>query len=401
MSKFYIRIIVVIIGIVGCFFVFQKMYSGKVEDIVSEDSIDVPTVPSLDIITHIVAEDETFADVVSDFGIGYTQMLDILDVASSTYDFTRIKLGQPLKIARNAEKEIVYLEYEKNKDTFVRVHFEGIDYRVESGAIAYDVEIVHKRASIETSLYIDGLTTDIPEEIIMQFADVFAWSIDFAVQVHAGDSFEIVYEKRTRNGVDAGTGNVLAGKFVNNGREYSAYLFHDADGDLAYYSADGESLQKQFLRAPLNYRQITSGYTYARFDPIWGNNAPHLAIDYAAPIGTPVMAVGDGTIVFAGWSSIGFGNFISLRHNDLYTTEYAHLNGFAQGIKNGTHVVQGQVIGYVGSTGHSTGPHLHYQIKYNGKLVNPLEIDLPAGDPVVDENFADFERRKEELDRYF
>jgi len=157
---------------------------------------------------------------------------------------------------------------------------------------------------------------------------------------------------------------------------------------------------KQFLKAPLNYKYISSGYTYGRFHPVLHKNYNHLAIDYAAAIGTPVMSVGDGTIMMARWNG-GFGNYIDVRHNDVFSTQYAHLSSYARGIRPGVHVVQGQIIGYVGSTGWSTGPHLHYQIKKYGSLVNPLTLELPPGDPVPDDMKEDFERTKSKLNSYY
>jgi len=154
---------------------------------------------------------------------------------------------------------------------------------------------------------------------------------------------------------------------------------------------------KQFLKAPLKYKYISSGYTYARFHPVTHRNTPHLAIDYAASIGTPVMAVGDGTVTSAGWNG-GFGNYIDIHHNSTYSTQYAHLSAYARGITRGAKVTQGQVIGYVGSTGWSTGPHLHYQIKKFGSLVNPMTIELPPGEPVAEEKQAEFESTKNKFD---
>ncbi|PIR78678.1 MAG: peptidase M23 [Candidatus Magasanikbacteria bacterium CG10_big_fil_rev_8_21_14_0_10_36_16] len=349
--------------------------------------------PKYNIQTHIVADNDTFAKVMSDFGIDYSEMLAIVDSASSTYDMTSIKLGQPIRLAKDESGKDAYLEYETGKENYIHIDFlnDG-KFSVEKKAIEYKTEIVKQSATINNSMYLDGLDANIPEGVIIDFADVFAWTIDFSVQVQKDDSFEILYEKRSREGQEPNYGRVLAGKFVNSGKVYTAYLFEDEEGKATYYSAEGENLQKQFLKAPLEFKRITSGFTYARFDPINYSKQKHLAIDYAASMGTPVLAVGDGTIEFAGWSTIGFGNFVSIHHNDTYTTQYAHMSAFGPGIKKGVHVVQGQVIGYVGSTGHSTGPHLHYQIKENGVLVNPLNLDLPAGDPVPEDKLEEFKK---------
>lgn len=393
MHKHFLLIILVL-AIIGTVFYVKKGSSEGVEQVNrTVEEIRTPPEPKLNISSHTIEEQETFATVLEDFGIGYSQMLEILDSASSTYDLTRIRVGQPMRLAVDTNRAIKYLEYELSKENYIHIEFltDG-NYRVTQKQIQYETQIIRQAGTISNSLYLDGLATNIPEGVIIEYANIFAWTIDFSVQVQPGDSFEILYEKRSRDGKDAGYGKILAGKFVNSGRVYDAYLFEDAEGKTAYYSAQGESLQKQFLKAPLEFRRISSGYAYARFDPVLHRNLPHLAIDYAAALGTPVMAVGDGTVEFAGWNNQGFGNFVSIHHNETYTTQYAHMSGFGSGIKKGVSVVQGQVIGYVGSTGNSTGPHLHYQIKKNGTLVNPLQLELPAGDAISENKKSEFEQ---------
>ena len=370
-----------------------------VADSQENQTITLPAEPQFDIKNCQVEDGDTFATILKNYGIGYGDMLNILDSASSTYDFTSIRLGQPLHFAYDDLGELKYFEYEKNKEEIVRVSLENGEYKCENIPIEYEIKTKTMKGTIQDSLWLSGLEAGMSEELIIEFADVFAWTIDFSVEVRTGDSFKVLYEERYRDGKYIGVNKVLAGEFNNAGKIYKAYLFVDADGQPAYYNELGESLKKQFLKAPLEFRRITSGYTYARFDPINGSKQPHLAIDYAAAIGTPVMAVGDGVIEFAGWNSGGFGNFVSVHHNDIYTTQYAHLSAFGKGIKKGVRVVQGQVIGYVGSTGHSTGPHLHYQIKKYGSLVNPLNLELPAGDPVAEEMKGEFERVKNDLEK--
>ncbi len=381
--------------IVGVFFVFRPRFSilGQKIEAPAEESTATEVVethvPQFIFETHVVEEGETFSIATDKLGISYTEMLDILEHSSSTYDFTRIKVGQPLILAKNADGTRNYLDYERNRESIVRFYF--AENRAEIIPIEYEVEEVVVQGVVSSSMYLDALALGIPDAVIMQFADTFAWTIDFSTQVQYGDTFSIIYEKRKRNGADAGTGLVRAGKFVNSGNELYGFLYEQEEGKPSYFNEKGESMVKAFLRAPLEYKRITSGYTTARFHPILGRNTTHLAIDYAAAIGTPIMAVGDGTVTFAGWNSGGFGNFVTIKHNDTFITEYAHLSGFAKGIKSGVRVVQGQVIGYVGSTGLSTGPHLHYQIRQNGTLVNPLKVEFPPGDPISDEHRGGFE----------
>jgi len=339
-----------------------------------------------------VGEDDNFSSIMDKIGFSYSEMLFILDEASSTYDFTKIRIDQDFILTKKENQDLLFLDYEINKENFVRINFNSSSFdnlSFEKLKIEYETEVVKNTAIVSSSLYLDGLEAGIPEEILMEFTDVFAWTIDFSVQVQKNDNFSIIYEKRFRDGKEAGYGNILAGQFTNSGELFDAYIFENEEGDLAYYNSDGEAMIKQFLKAPLEFKYISSGYTYGRFHPVLHKNYDHLAIDYAANIGTPVMAVGDGTIIYAGWNG-GFGNYIDVKHNDIYSTQYAHLSAYAKGITYGAKVKQGQVIGYVGSTGWSTGPHLHYQIEKNGKLVNPLEIDLPPGDPVEEGKKEEF-----------
>ncbi len=356
----------------------------------TKEEIILPAEPQFDIKICEVEDGDTFATILENYGIGYSEMLQILDSSSSTYDFTSIRLGQPLRFAYDDLGELKYFEYEKDKEEIVRVSLEDGEYKCEKIPIEYEIKTNKLSGTIEESLWLAGLEAGLTEELILEFADVFAWTVDFSVEVRKGDSFKVLFEERYRDGEYVGINKVLAGSFTNAGEEFKAYLFEDDEGKLAYFNEVGEAMIKQFLKAPLKYKYISSGYAYARFHPVTQNTGPHRAIDYAAAAGTPIMAVGDGTVTFAGWKT-GYGNYIDIHHNDVYATQYAHLSAYAKGIKNGTKVTQGQVIGYVGSTGWSTGPHLHYQIKKHGTLVNPMDIELPAGDPVPEGKRGEFE----------
>ncbi len=360
-------------------------------EIANDDPVEeVKQEPVLDLFTHEIGDGDTFATILEETGIGYEDMMKILSCSSSTYDFTSVRIGKELKVYKDEEGDCVRLEYEPDKERIIRVKIADGQYVAEEIPIEYDITTHVDGNTINESLWLAGLDIGLEEELIIEMADILAWSIDFATEVRTGDSFKVLYEKRERDGQYVGIGRVLAVKFINEDKKYNGYLFEDKDGKPAYYSEDGEAMVKQFLKAPLRYNRISSGYTYARFHPVTQRSAPHRAIDYAAPVGTPVMAVGDGTVTYAGYNG-GYGNYVDVRHNETYQTQYAHLSSYAKGIRYGASVVQGQVIGYVGSTGWSTGPHLHYQIKKYGTLVNPLDIDLPPGDPVEEGKKAQFE----------
>ena len=351
--------------------------------------------PKLDSREYTVSAGDTFTIAMEALEIPYSTALEIVDAASSTFDFTRIRDGKTFVLEHRLGTPIK-LSYEPDTERIIEVQFGGVTIEVVEVPIEYEVTETHAAATIESSLFLAGADAGLEDALILEIAEVFAWTIDFATQVQSEDSFRVLYEARKRDGEPAGHGRILAAEFVNSGHAYYGYLFEDAEGKPGYYDEEGNSLIKQFLRAPLTYNRITSGFSYSRFHPTLGKNTPHRAIDYAAPMGTPVLSVGDGTVVFAGWGG-GYGNFVKIRHNSTYQTHYAHLSAYGKGVRVGSKVRQGQVIGYVGSTGYSTGPHLHYEIQKNGSLVNPLKVELPPGDPVEEERRAEFERIKDEF----
>jgi murein DD-endopeptidase MepM/ murein hydrolase activator NlpD len=215
----------------------------------------------------------------------------------------------------------------------------------------------------------------------MQLADIFSGDIDFLHDLRRGDRFSVLYETRRIDGEMVGSGRVVAAEFVNKGVAYRAFLWRGPDGTEGYYDEDGKSLKKAFLRSPLTFTRVTSGFALARFHPFLQTWRAHKGVDFAAPSGTPVLAAGAGRVVFAGQQN-GYGNVAMLQHGGAYSTVYAHLSRFAPGIKSGAHVRQGEVIGYVGMTGWATGPHLHYEFRVDNVQKDPLALALPNAQPV-------------------
>ncbi|TVP78512.1 MAG: M23 family metallopeptidase [Gemmatimonadales bacterium] len=227
---------------------------------------------------------------------------------------------------------------------------------------------------------------------------VFQWQLDFSRQIQRGDSYRLAFEREVRPDGTMRTGKILAAELVNRDTPLQAIWFDlHGDGEGGYYDAEGESLRRAFLKAPLEYRRISSRFNMNRLHPIHGDRRPHIGVDYAAPTGTPVMATSDGTVTFRGVRG-GYGNLVEIRHSRGYLTRYAHLNGFNSSVRQGSRVSQGQVIGYVGMTGTATGPHLHYELHRNGNPVDPLDVDIPSGDPIPSEYM---ERWKAERDQRF
>jgi murein DD-endopeptidase MepM/ murein hydrolase activator NlpD len=244
----------------------------------------------------------------------------------------------------------------------------------------YDVEFKTVSAAVENSLFEDGQKAGINPSLLSQLADIFAWDVDLEKEVRKGDSLKILYEERSRKGREKKTAlRILAAELTSSGQKFTAIYFEKQKGQGNYYNLEGRSLARSFLRFPLDFTNITSQFAHARFHPILRVNVPHTGVDFAAKRGTRVRAVGDGVITLADWNGV-YGKMVEIQHDSTYTTRYAHLERFAEGIRDGAAITKGQVIGYVGSTGRATGPHLHFELYKDQQYVDPLSIDFPAED---------------------
>ena len=244
----------------------------------------------------------------------------------------------------------------------------------------FDVELKTVSATIDSSLSEDGRRAGVHPALLSQLADLFTWDLDLEKEIQKGDSIKILYEQRSRKGQETKTGlRILAAELINAGQKFTAIYFARQNGVGGYYNQEGRSLARSFLRFPLEFTAITSNFSESRFHPILRTNLPHFGVDFAAQRGTPIRAVGDGIIAEAGWNG-GYGKAIDIKHDSNFLSRYAHLDGFAEGIQPGTVVTKGQTIGYVGSTGRSTGPHLHFELYKDQQFINPLSVDFPAED---------------------
>ena len=389
------RILFVLILILAVTVVFfSSRDSVAVDSTLDEDQHSEEYTPTVSTETYPIEDGDTFATVMERMGYTYEQMQAVLDAGEDIYDFTSIKLGNTF-VVRKIDGIFDAIVYDINSEKQALITKDTVgNFVVLKQDIPYDNEQAEAHGTIESSLFLAGNDVGLQDRTILQLADVFAWEIDFATVIQNGDSFSLLYEKRSRDGVEGPDGIIYAATFTNSGKSFTAVRFEDPDGGIGYYTREGTSLQKPFLKAPLRYSRITSGFSYARFHPVTRSTDPHRAIDYAAPAGTPILATGDGVVKRASWNG-GYGNLITIRHNDTWSTQYAHLSRYA--VRAGERVEQGQVIGYVGSTGWSTGPHLHYEMIKNGTKVNPLKVEMPAGEPIKEEWRGLFE---EEVRRY-
>jgi len=259
--------------------------------------------------------------------------------------------------------------------------------------IPLETRILGLVGRIETSLYESMVQLGQSPELTMRFADIFAWQIDFLTEPRPGDVFKLIWEKFYREGEEFSDGRILAAQYSGKEVSHTAIFFEDGEGRKDYYTVKGESLRKEFLRSPLNYRRISSYFSSRRFHPILKYYRPHFGIDYAAPLGSPVVSIGDGVVTYMGWNG-DYGRFVKIRHTNGYYSTYGHLSRYGRGVKEGVKVKQGQVVGYVGASGLSTGPHLDFRMIRNGKFVNFLKIQVPAAESLKDRHRKEFETTK-------
>lgn len=252
-----------------------------------------------------------------------------------------------------------------------------------------DIKQAFSQGVIDSSLYMAGKRAGLSTSLTMELANIFGWDIDFALDIQKGDSFKVMYEEQILDGKPIGNGKILAAEFTNDGKTYKAVRYTDKEGVSRYYTPDGRGMQKAFLRTPIEFARISSHFSLSRKHPVLHIIRAHKGTDYAASRGTPIRATGDGKIAFAGRKG-GYGNCIVINHSGGYETLYGHMNGFAKGMRSGTRVNQGDVIGYVGSTGLASGPHLHYEFHINGQVRNPVTVPLPKAMGIDNSELAKF-----------
>jgi murein DD-endopeptidase MepM/ murein hydrolase activator NlpD len=292
----------------------------------------------------------------------------------------------------------LFLEYKNGFERRFRVEKNDTGWVASSVPLKLNCVVKYLDGEINNSLWESMYGQCYSPELIVGLTDIFSWEIDFLTEPRNGDKFRLVFEEYWHDGEFVKYGDILTAEYVfsESGDKYSAFLYKDANGRKDYYDSLGHSLRKALLKSPLNYRRISSGFSYHRFHPIFKVYRPHLGVDYVAPIGTPIVAAGDGIVAFAGWEK-GFGRYVEIKHPNGYVTCYGHLSRYGRGIKRGAKVGQKDIVGYVGSSGYSTGPHLDYRVRISGKYVNPLKMSLPPAMPIDKNNWENFRENRDQL----
>ncbi|MFO7652657.1 MAG: peptidoglycan DD-metalloendopeptidase family protein [Candidatus Krumholzibacteriia bacterium] len=327
---------------------------------------------------------ETFYDALAARGVPHTDIMAVVGAAKPFRNLGKVKGGDRFWIGQHLDGGLERLGFDLDDESWAEYRRVGDGYEMEQGSYPVERREAAIAGRIERSLYESLQESGAPLQLAPKMNDVFGWEIDFNRDLREGDTFRVIYQEVWKNGRFLRTGPILAAECINRGKSHRAYRFADSEDRSGYYDADGRNLQKQLMRAPLEYSRISSGFSYRRFHPVLKRWMPHMGIDYAAPVGTPVWAAGDGVITEIGRKS-GNGRYIRVRHtNQEYESWYLHLSRFASGMRRGARVSQGQVIGFVGATGYATGPHLDFRIQRNGSWVNPRTLKLPSAEPVGD-----------------
>lgn len=347
---------------------------------------------SLDVFEGTVRNGELFSDLMERLGMSHTDAFLLAEECDTVFNVRKMRAGNRFRAYYSVDTSAVdsavthpleYVVYDHNK-VEMTIFKCTPPFSVTAFNKPVERELKGGDITITSSLWNDMLAAGMSPLLIVSLSEIYAWSVDF-FGLQEGDRFRVLYDQDKCEGEIVAIDSVYYAEFIRDSTVIPAICFDQGDGGSNYWNAKGESLRKAFLKAPLRFTRISSGFSYHRRHPVTGQVKAHTAVDYAAPSGTPVMSIGDGTVLSAGWSG-GGGNMVKIRHNSVYTTAYLHLSRYGKGIKAGARVRQGDVIGYVGATGVATGPHLDFRVWMNGSPVNPLKIESPPSEPIRPEN---------------
>ncbi len=329
----------------------------------------------------IVAKGDTLSTLFGKVGLPATAVHEILASDKQAKQFSQLKHGQKLEFELSPEGQLTNLHSKLSDLESISLTKNDKGYTFNRITAKPTVRSAYVHGVINSSLSQSAARAGLSHSLTMDMASVFGYDVDFAQDIRQGDEFDVIYEQKVVNGKAVGNGPILSARFTNRGKTYTAVRYTNKQGNSSYYTADGNSMRKAFIRTPVDFARISSKFSMGRKHPILNKIRAHKGVDYAAPRGTPIKAAGDGKVLLAGRRG-GYGNTVILQHGNTYTTLYGHMQGFAKGVKTGGTVKQGQVIGYIGTTGLSTGPHLHYEFQVNGVHVDPLGQKVAMADPI-------------------
>ena len=343
---------------------------------------------SLSVTEGKVKNGQFFSTLLGSLGMSAQEAYNLTQACGDVFDVKTLRVGQAYRAYYSPEGgDLQYLVYDRDRSSSI-----VFSCRTPYDAWVYEKPVTIERryadVTISSSLWNDMRAADVSPLLIVGLSDIYAWTVDFFA-LQKGDRFRVLYEEKVCDGEVIAVDTVRYAIFSHAGEDFPMVMYNQKDGGNVWWNEKGESMRKAFLKAPLNYSRISSGFSYSRKHPVTRKVQPHTGVDYAAPTGTPVMTIGDGVVTSVKYEGAG-GNTVRIRHNSVYSTAYLHLSRYAKGLKAGQRVRQGEVIGYVGSTGRSTGPHLDFRVWKNGTPINPLKMESPPAEPIKEENLEAF-----------
>lgn len=344
----------------------------------------------------IVAKGDTLSTLFEKVGLPTAAVHEVLASDKQAKQFSQLKHGQKLEFELSPDGQLNKIHSKVSDLETITLTKGAKGFSFAKVTTKPVVRSAYVHGVINNSLSQSAARAGLSHSLTMDMANIFGYDIDFAQDIRQGDEFDVIYEQKVVNGKVTGTGNILSARFTNRGKTYTAVRYTNKQGSSSYYTADGNSMRKAFIRTPVDFARISSRFSAGRKHPILNKIRAHKGVDYAAPRGTPIKAAGDGKVLLAGRRG-GYGNTVIIQHGNTYRTLYGHMQGFAKGVKTGGSVKQGQVIGYIGTTGLSTGPHLHYEFQVNGVHVDPLGQKLPMADPIAKAERARFLQQSQPL----
>jgi murein DD-endopeptidase MepM/ murein hydrolase activator NlpD len=351
---------------------------------------------TLHVLTGRIPQGGSLAGALGAEGVDGETIQRLVDAMKPVFDFRGAQPDDFFALIRLDDGQVISFEFQRGRRVVYRLELVDGALRASRGELPLERRVVNLGGVIERSLFDSIGRLGERGELAGAFADIFIWDFDFSTESRPGDEFRLVFEKFFDRDGFVRYGDVLAAQYRSGPREFTAVYFHDDRGYGDYYTPEGKSVRRAFLRAPLRYQRISSRFSRSRLHPILKIRRPHTGVDYAAPTGTPVWSVADGKVIFKGWSG-GFGRLVKVRHNNGYVSYYGHLSRFSDGIEVGRRVAQKQVVGYVGSTGLATGPHLDYRLFTGGRFVDPLKVEFPKGHPVASDDRERFALVRDDL----
>lgn len=351
-----------------------------------------------DIDTYTVKSGDTLATLFEKSGLNATDVYNFTRSHKKAKEMTRLQPGNKLILALNSDGKLTQARLSKTplKSVIYTRASDSKKFKRTTETIEPEKRYVFREATIKGSLFGAGKKAGLSHQVTMHLANIFGWDIDFMLDIRKGDRFTLLFEEHYLNNKKIDDGPILAASFTNRGHTYKAVRYTNSKGHSHYYTPEGDSMRKEFLRTPVDFTRISSHFNLRRKHPVLNRIRAHKGTDYAAPYGTPIRSAGDGKVIFAGRKG-GFGRTVIVQHGQKYQTLYAHVQKFHKKIRKGAKVKQGQTIAYVGSSGLATGPHLHYEFRVNGAVRNPMTVHLPKANPIPKEHLADFKRHSQTL----